>query len=112
MKFIIPKQQFYGDFSTIQSIRLASNFSILRLPIVFLLFFFSILSLSFTTLAIEKNSQQVPAKKTIKTSAKRVSSSKILKGKKGSKNKKSVVVKKDTLVDIDPASTNSPLFNQ
>jgi hypothetical protein len=112
MKLITPIQQFYGDFSTMQSIRLASNSSILRLSIISLLFFFSILPLSFATLAIEKNSQQLPAKKTIKTAAKRVSSSKIAKGKKGSKNKKSVIVKKDTLVDIDPASTNSPLFNQ
>jgi hypothetical protein len=109
MKPITRKPPFYGDFSIIKSIRITS---ISRLFVVFLLFFSSTLSLSFNALATKKNSLQVPAKKTTSTPAKIVSSSKIVKSKKVRKSKKSIIVKKDTLRDIDPATANSPLYNQ
>jgi hypothetical protein len=108
MKLAIQKHPFYGDSYIIRSISLASISAFLRPFILFLFIFSSILSLSFSAFAVEKNSQQVPAKKVTPTPVKSASSSKVVKGKK---RKKSVVIKKDTLKDIDPASANSPLFN-
>lgn len=111
MKRITQKQPFYGDSHIIRSIRLASISIFSKLIVVFLLIFSSTFLLSFNTLAVEKNSQQLPVKKVTPTPAKRTSSSKIVKSKKVKKSKKSVIVKKDTLLDIDPATANSPLYN-
>jgi hypothetical protein len=111
MKLITQKQPFCGDFYIIRSIRLASISSFSKLFITLLFIFSLMLLLNFDTLAVKKNSQQVPVKKVITTPAKNQSSSKIMKGKKGSKSKKRVVIKKDTLLDIDPTSTKSPLYN-
>ena len=111
MKPTTQKQPFYGDFYIIRSISLASTSIFSRLIVVFLLIFSSTLLLSFNTLAMEKNNQQLPVKKVTSTPAKRASPSKIVKSKKAKKSKKSVVVKKDTLLDIDPATANSPLYN-
>ena len=112
MKLITQKQPFLGDFSIIKSNHLASIFSNSRLLItICLLLFSSILSLSFNAFSSEITNQQVPAKKAVPVAAKSTSA-KIIKGKaKGKKNKKSVVVQKDTLKDIDPATTSSPLYN-
>jgi hypothetical protein len=111
MKLATQKQSFCGDFYITKTNRLASISSFSRLFIVFLSIFSSTLLLNFETLAVEKSNQQVPAKKATPTPVKSASSSKIVKGKKGSKSKKSVVIKRDTLLDIDPASVKSPLYN-
>ena len=111
MKRTTQKQPFYGDFYITISIRLASTSIFSRLIVVFLLIFSSTLLLNFNTLAVEKNNQQLPVKKVTSTPAKRTSSSKIVKSKKVKKSKKSVVVKKDTLLNIDPTTANSPLYN-
>ncbi len=110
MKRTTQKLLFYGDFYIIKNIRLASLSIFPRLIIAFLLIFSSTMLLSFDTLAVEKNNQQLPVKKTTPTPEKRTSSSKIVKSKKVKKSKKSVVVKKDTLLDIDPATASSPLY--
>jgi hypothetical protein len=108
MKPITQKQSFCGDFSIIKSIHLTS---ISRVLIVFLVFFSSTLLLKSNACAVELNSQQVPVKKAVSVPTKSASP-KIVKGKvKGVKSKKNIVVKKDTLKDIDPASANSPLYN-
>lgn len=111
MKRTTQKQPFYDDFYIIRSIRLASTSIFSRLIVVFLLIFSSTLLLSFNSLTVKKNNQQLPVKKVIPIPAKRTSPSKIVKSKKVKKSKKSVVVKKDTLLDIDPATANSPLYN-
>jgi hypothetical protein len=69
----------------------------------FALSFFSII-----TFHIEARSQQVPAKAKVA-----VVKHSVTKGKaKTKKTKKVVVVKKDTILDIDPANVNSPLYNK
>ncbi len=112
MKLISQKQPFCGDFYIIRSIRFASISSFSRSLVVFIFVFSSSLFSSLNAVAVEKNNQQVPAKKVTPTPAKSASTTKIVKGKKKvGKSKKSVVIKKDTLNDIDPASSNSPLYN-
>ena len=107
MKLITQKQPFCGDFYIIKSTISAPISSFSGLLIVFLLTLF----LNYNAFAAEKNDQQIPVRKTIVAPVKKVPSSKIVKGKKGKNGKKSVVIKKDTLIDVDPASANSPLFN-
>ena len=111
MKRTTQKLSFYGDFYIIRNIRFSSISIFSRLIIVFLLIFSSTMLLSFDTIAVEKNNQQLPVKKATSPSKKRTSSSKIVKSKKVKKSKKSVVIKKDTLLNIDPATANSPLYN-
>jgi hypothetical protein len=106
MKPILQKQPIFGDFSITKSIRLTS---ISRLSIVFLIFLSLTLLLNLDALSVELNSQQVPVKKAVPAPTKSASP-KILKGK-AKRSKKSVVIKKDTLKDIDPATANSPLYN-
>lgn len=111
MKPISKKQPFCDDFSIIESLRLTSTSYFSRLFIVFLLVFSSTLLWSFNAFSVEFNSQQVTVKKAIPAATKIVPP-KILKGKiKGKKNKKRVIIKKDTLKDIDPSSISSPLYN-
>lgn len=111
MKHISRKNSFCGDFSIIKSIFSTSTPCFSRLFIAFLLIFSSTLLFNFSVLSAELNTQQVPVKKTIPSIAKKTSP-KIIKSKvKSKKNKKSVVIKKDTLRDIDPASVSSPLYN-
>jgi hypothetical protein len=111
MKLITQKPPFCSDFSITKGINSASISSISRCLLVILSIFFSVLLFNSNSLAIDKNSQQVPTKKSTPASTKSTSPSKIVKSKKGSKSKKSIVVKKDTLRDIDPATANSPLYN-
>lgn len=111
MKLTTQKKPFCGDFHIIKGIHLASFSSISRIFVVSLLIFSSTLSLHSNAFAIEEIDQQVPAKKVTSTFAKSTSSTKIVKSKKDGKRKKSVVIKKDTLKDIDPASSSSPLYN-
>ena len=108
MKLITQKQSFFGDFYITRRIRLAPISSFSRSFIIVLLAFFATLFLNYSTLAIDKSNQQLPTKKPTPVATKGASSSKILKGKK---SKKRAVVKKDTLINVDPASANSPLYN-
>lgn len=111
MKLTTKKQMFLDDFSIIKINYLASFISNSRLLTVILLLFSSTLSINFNAFSNEVSNQHIPVKKVNPVSTKNVSP-KITKRKaKGKKNKKSIVVKKDTLKDIDPASANSPLFN-
>jgi hypothetical protein len=110
MKLISKKQPFCGNFYIITIIRFASISSFSRLLVVFIFVFFSSLFSNFNTLAVDKDNQQVPAKKVTPTPAKSASTTKIAKVKKVSRSKKSVVTKKDTLTDLDPASASSPLY--
>ena len=105
---VSQKQPFCGDFSIIKSISSTSALSFSRLFIALLLIFSSTLLLNFSVFSAELNTQQVPVKKAIPSIAKRASP-KIVKGK--AKSKKSVVIKKDTLKEIDPTSASSPLYN-
>ena len=107
MKLTTQKQPFFGDFYIIKRIRLASISSLSRYVIVFLLAFF----LNFNIFAVEKNDKQTPVKKTIVAPLKSPVPSKTAKAKKGKNGKKSIVSKKDTLNNADPASANSPLYN-
>lgn len=107
MKLTTQKTPFCDEFSIIKSVRSASISSFSKLFIAFLLIFSS----NFDALSVESNNQQVPVKKTVPTPAKSASSKKVKSKVKGKKTKKSVIVKKDTLLDIDPASTKSPLYN-
>lgn len=111
MKTIIQKQPFFGDFSFIKSISLASIPPFSRLLLLCLLVFSSTLLLNFNAIAVVKSSQQVPVKKVTQNPLKSASPSKTVKSNKGKKGKKSIVIKKDTLFDIDPASAKSPLYD-
>ncbi|MEY4541154.1 MAG: hypothetical protein RLZZ306_2911 [Bacteroidota bacterium] len=113
MKLTTQKPLVFGDFSIIKSNRLASFFlNSRRLTTICLLLFSSTLLVNFNAFPSEIINQQVPAKKAVAVPAKSSTSAKIVKGKaKGKKGKKSVVVKKDTLIDLDPGSANSPLYN-
>ena len=111
MKPVLQKHPFCGDFSIIKNLRLTSISYFSKLSVVYLLVFSSTLLLNFNALSVEVNSQQVPVKKVVLVTAKSATS-KIVKGKaNGKKSKKSVVIKKDTLNDVDPASASSPLYN-
>lgn len=111
MKPVSKKQPFCGDFSIIKSLPLTSISYFSKLFIIFLLVFSSTLLLNFKVSSAESNSQQVPVKKAL-PALKKTTSSKTVKGKiKVQKNKKRVVIKKDTLKDIDPTSVGSPLYN-
>ena len=111
MKPISKKQMFRGDFSIIESLRLTSISYFSRLFIAFLLVFSSTVLLNFNAFSAEFKSQQVTVKKATPAATK-IGLPKIVKGKiKGKKNKKRVVIKKDTLKDIDPASISAPLYN-
>lgn len=63
-------------------------------------------------LTIEAHTQQVPAKPKAKVVAMKSASPATTKGKKKAKKMKKVVIKKDTMPEIDPANTNSPLFEK
>lgn len=78
-------------------------FSNMKLTTLFLSFF------SIITFNIEANTQQVPAKAKAVSIVKPIANKKKTKAKK---TKKVVVVKKDTISDIDPANVNSPLYNK
>ena len=111
MKPITQKQPFFDDFSIIKNIGLIPFSSFSKLSIVLFLFFSSTLLLSFNAFSVELSNQQIPVKKVVLATTKSTPS-KIVKGKtKGKKSKKSVVIKKDTLKDVDPASASSPLYN-
>jgi hypothetical protein len=78
------------------------NFSSkMKLTTLFLSFF------SIIAFDIEANNQQVPAK--AKTAVVKPLPAK---GKAKTKKAKKVVIKKDTIPDIDPANVNSPLYNK
>ena len=111
MKFATQKQPFFGDSYVIESIYLASISCIQRLIFTFLFVFSSTFFLNFNAFSFEKNSLQVPVKKSIPTPTKSISSKTVKSKAKGAKSKKNVVVKKDTLIDIDPATASSPLYN-
>ena len=110
MKLLPQEQSFFGDFSIIKPINLAPISSISRLLIVLLLIFSSTISLSFGICEAEKNTRQVPVKKVPTNPVKRTVPI-IVKGKVKKKNKKSVVIKQDTLKDTDPTAASSPLYN-
>ncbi len=109
MKLIPQKKSFCGDSYIIKSIYLTSISSFSKLFIVFLLFISSILLLSFNAFPVVFNHQQVPVKKVAPIAAKSAFPKTVK--SKAKKSKKSVIIKKDTLRDFDPASISSPLFN-
>lgn len=61
-------------------------------------------------LNIKAHAQQVPAK--VKVVAVKSTLSVAKKGKKKTRKLKKVVIKKDTMPEIDPANINSPLYNK
>lgn len=110
MRFKTKKQPSDGDCSIIDRILWNSFASVSKLSIVFLLFFSSSLLVSSNAFSLAHNHQQVPVKK-VTVITKKSNSSKVVKGKiKSTKPRKSTVIKKDSLQDINPASFNSPLY--
>lgn len=110
MKATTKKQQFNDDFKIIERIHWDSFASISRLSMIALLFFSSSFLLPSNAFSVASIDKQVPVKKVVIT-AKKSPSSNVVKGKsKSKKRKKSNIAKKDSLQDIDPASTSSPLY--
>ena len=101
------KHTFFNDslvFSQAKSNPFLS--SKMKLLTLFLLLFLGLCS------TIEANNLQVPAKPkpTVATTKSVIPA--VTKGKKKAKKIKKVVIKKDTVSDIDPANVNSPLYNK
>lgn len=110
MKSTTKKQQFNDDFKIIERIHWDSFALISRLSMIALLFFSSSLLLPSNAFSVASIDKQIPVKKVVVTT-KKSTSSKVVKGKsKSSKRKKRTVAKKDSLQDIDPTTTSSPLY--
>ena len=105
MKLITQKQLFLVDSIIIKRTIISVFPQISRLLLVLLLFFSSGLFLNINGTNFSINSYQVPAKTKVKAVTIKANKS------KGKKVKKNVLMKKDTLREVDPASTNSPLYN-
>jgi hypothetical protein len=101
------KHSFFNDSLAIFFANCESYFSHNMKLITIFLFLF--LGLCFN---IEAFSLQVPAKaKPAVTTTKPVNPA-VVKGKSKGKKLKKVIIKKDTMPEIDPANTSSPLYNK
>jgi hypothetical protein len=111
MKILTQKRSFFSDFAITKK---SKNSSFCVFSRAFLLLFIFIFSSNFSSLnasIIVATLQQKPTTKTTpKTSPSTVKVDKDKLKARLNKNKKKVVVKKDTIRDIDPASTGTPLY--
>jgi hypothetical protein len=111
MKISTQKRSFFSDFAITKK---SKNSSFCVFSKAFLLLFIFIFSSNFSSInasTIVEILQQKPTTKTTpKTSPTAVKVDKDKLKTRLNKTKKKAVVKKDTLQDIDPASTGTPLY--
>jgi hypothetical protein len=108
MKNLTQKRTFFSDLS------ITKKSSLCVFSKAFLLLFIIIFSSNFsnanTSIAVEILQQKPTTKTTPKTSPTTTKADKDKLKARLNKTKKKAVVKKDTLQDIDPASTGTPLY--
>jgi hypothetical protein len=109
MKNLTQKHSFFSDLSITKKSK-SSSFCVFSKA--FLLLFIIIFSSNFSnanaSITVEILQQKPTTKSVPKTTPTKVDKDKLK--ARLNKNKKKVVVKKDTLPDIDPASTGTPLY--
>jgi hypothetical protein len=101
------KHSFFNDSLAILSANCESYFSHNMKTLTIFLFLFSGLCFN-----IEAYSLQVPAKAKPAVATTKPANLAVVKGKSKGKKLKKVVIKKDTMPEIDPANTSSPLYNK
>jgi hypothetical protein len=101
------KHSFFNDSLAIFLANCESYFSSNMKTLTIFLFLFSELCFN-----IEAHNLQVPAKAKPAVATIKPANSVVVKGKSKGKKLKKVVIKKDTIPEIDPANTSSPLYNK
>lgn len=101
------KHSFFNDSLSISLVNCESYFSSNMKLLTIFLFLFSGLCFN-----IEAYNLQVPAKSKSAVAIKKPAVSAVTKGKTKAKKVKKVVIKKDTMPEIDPANASSPLYEK
>jgi hypothetical protein len=111
MKFLTQNRTFFSDLSITKN---AKSSSFCRYSRAFLFLFIIIFSSNFSnvnaSITVEILQQKPTTKPTTNTSPSTVKVDKDKLKARLNKRKKKAVIKKDTLQDIDPASTGTPLY--